>query len=418
MDQEQIYAAAKDRYAELGVDTETALAKLETVPISIHCWQGDDVTGFEGEAGELTGGIAVTGNYPGRARTPDELRGDFEKAYSLIPGKHRFNLHASYLEHGGTPVDRDAIEPKHFQGWIDWAKKLGVPLDFNPTYFSHPKSADGFTLAHPDKAVRDFWIEHGRRCREISAEFGKQLGSVSFDNFWIPDGWKDEPADRRKYREYLVDSLDKTFEKRIDSNLTLDAVESKLFGIGSETYVVGSHEFYQAYAQSRNLVLTMDAGHYHPTESIAEKVTALLPFFPKLLLHVSRPVRWDSDHVVLFDDQTRAIVREIARANAWERVFVALDFFDASINRVAAWTIGSRNTLKAMLYALVEPIEQVRAAEDQGRLGDRLALIEEAKTLPFGAVWDEYCRRQNVPVGTAWLAEVAAYEREVLSKRG
>ncbi len=418
MDQKQIYAAAKDKYAELGVDTEAALTKLETIPVSIHCWQGDDVSGFEGEAGELTGGIAVTGNYPGRARTPDELRADFEKAYSLIPGKHRFNLHASYLEHGGTPVDRDAIEPKHFSGWVDWAKKLGVALDFNPTYFSHPKSADGFTLAHPDTAIRDFWIEHGRRCREISAEFGRQLGSVSLDNFWIPDGWKDEPADRLKYREFLVDSLDKTFEKRLDSSLTLDAVESKLFGIGSETYVVGSHEFYQAYAQSRNIVLTMDAGHYHPTESIAEKLTALLPFFPKLLLHVSRPVRWDSDHVVLFDDQTRAIAREIARSNAWDRVYVALDFFDASINRVAAWTIGSRNTIKAILYALVEPIERIRAAEEQGCLGDRLALIEEAKTLPFGTVWDEYCRRQSVPVGTAWLDEVAAYEREVLSHRG
>jgi len=411
-----VYEASRDQYAELGVDTESALERLAEIPVSIHCWQGDDVMGFEGVEA-LTGGIMATGDFPGRARTPDELRGDFEKAYSLIPGTHRFNLHAMYLESGTKAVDRDALEPAHFSRWVDWARGLGIALDFNPSYFSHPKSADGFTLAHRDKGIRDFWIEHGRRSREISAYMGRELGQVSLDNFWIPDGWKDQPADRLIHRELLVDSLDRTFAAKLDPAHTLDAVESKLFGIGSETYVVGSHEFYLAYAITRKLVLTMDAGHYHPTESIAEKVSALLPFMPKLLLHVSRPVRWDSDHVVLFDDETRAIMREITRADAWKRVFVALDFFDASINRVSAWTIGSRNTLKSILFSLLEPGALIREAEECGRLADRLALQEEAKTLPFGAVWDEYCRRNDVPTGTAWLGEVAAYERDVLRKR-
>lgn len=416
-DAKVLYDAAKERYAELGVDTEAALKKLGTIPVSIHCWQGDDVMGFEG-VDSLTGGIMATGNFPGRARTPDELRADFEKTYSLIPGTHRFNLHAMYLETGGKKVDRDEIEPQHFSRWVEWAKGLGIALDFNPTFFSHDKSADGFTLAHRDRGTRDFWIEHGKRSREVSAYMGRELGTVSLDNIWIPDGWKDNPADRLVHRELLVESLDRMLEKKFDPAETLDAVESKLFGIGSETYVVGSHEFYLAYALSRKIVLTMDAGHYHPTESIAEKISALLPFFPKLLLHVSRPVRWDSDHVVLFDDETKAIMREITRAEAWERVFVALDFFDASINRVSAWTIGLRNTLKSVLYALLEPVNLVRKAEMEGRLADRLALQEEAKTLPFGAVWDEYCLRRDVPVGTAWLSEVAVYERDVQMKRG
>lgn len=411
------YTEAQEIYKGLGVDTEAALAKLDTIDVSMHCWQGDDVSGFESAGGELTGGIAVTGNYPGRARTPDELRADFEMAASLVPGSKRLSLHASYLEHGGRPVDRDAIEPEHFSGWMDWSAQKGFALDFNATYFAHPKSADGFTLSHWDKAVRDFWVEHGKRCRKISAAFGKRQGSPSYDNFWIPDGWKDEPADRLSPRLRLIDSLDRTFEEKIDPALTVDSVESKLFGLGSETYVVGSHEFYLSYAMSRKVALTMDAGHYHPTESIAEKISALLPFIPTMLLHVSRPVRWDSDHVVLFNDETRAIMREIARANAWDRVIVALDFFDASINRVSAWVIGTRNTRKAMLYALLEPIELVRAAEAEGRLHDRLALQEEEKTLPFSAVWDEYCARHEVPVGTAWLADIARYENEVQSKR-
>ncbi len=411
-----MYEYAKESYARLGVDTEAALESLAQVPISIHCWQGDDVGGFEG-AGELTGGIMATGNFPGKARTPDELRADFEKATSLIPGRHRFALHASYRETGGAKVDRDEVLPEHFTGWIDWAKDLGIALDFNPTFFSHPKSDDGFTLAHRDKTIRDFWVEHGKRCRTISAAMGKALGKTSVDNFWIPDGWKDQPADRLVHRELLVESLDRIFEDRVDPELTLDSVESKLFGLGSEMYVVGSHEFYLAYAISRSLVLTMDSGHYHPTEVISEKISALLPFLPYLMLHVSRPVRWDSDHVVLFDDETRSIMREINRADAWNRVFVGLDFFDASINRIAAWVIGTRNAAKSVLSALLEPIELVRKAENEGRLADRLALQEEAKTLPFGAVWDEHCRRNDVPPGTDWMDVVATYERDVLVKR-
>jgi L-rhamnose isomerase len=412
------YNAAKDAYAALGVDTETALRKLSTIPISIHCWQGDDVGGFETAESELTGGIAVTGNFPGRARTPQELRADFEKTYSLIPGSHRFALHASYLESGGKAVDRDEVLPEHFTGWVEWARSLGIGLDFNPTYFSHPKSDDGFTLAHADKDIRDFWIEHGKRCRAISAYFGREQGTPSYDNFWIADGWKDEPADRLKHRELLIDSLDKIFAEKMDPAHTIDSVESKLFGIGSETYVVGSHEFYLAYALTRHVALTLDSGHFHPTESIAEKISAVLPFIPKILLHVSRPVRWDSDHVVLFNDETRAIAREIARANAWDQVAIGLDFFDGSINRVSAWTIGARNTVKALLFALLEPIDLIRKAENNGRLADRLALQEEAKTLPFGAVWDRYCEQSEVPVGTAWMDEVATYEKNVLLKRG
>lgn len=413
----QNYQNAKAQYAEYGVDTEAVLKKMATIPVSIHCWQGDDVLGFEGVE-SLTGGIMATGNYLGRARTPEELRQDFEKAYSLVPGNHRFNMHAMYLENEGEKVDRDEIEPRHFQGWVDWAKSLGIGLDFNTTFFSHEKSADGFTLAHRDKGIRDFWIEHGKRCREISAFMGRELGKVSMDNHWLPDGWKDLPADRLIHRELLVDSLDKMLEKKYPEKETLDAVESKLFGLGSEAYVVGSHEFYLAYAMSRGTVLTMDAGHYHPTESIAEKISALLPFLPKLMLHVSRPVRWDSDHVVLFDDETKAIMREIARADAWERVFVGLDFFDASINRISAWVIGIQSSLKAILFSLLEPTQLIKKAEDDGRLADRLAYQEQAKALPFGAVWDEYCLQNDVPTGADWLKEVEQYEKDVLSKRG
>ena len=409
------YRAAQDVYAELGVDTESVLGKLATQPVSINCWQADDVIGFEG-ADQLTGGIMATGNYPGRARNPAELRSDFELAHRLIPGTHRCNLHAMYPDFQGT-VDRDQLEPRHFQGWVDWAKSLGIALDFNPTFFSHPKSAAGFTLASRDPAIRAFWIEHGKRSRAIAAHMGRSLGSPCVDNFWIPDGWKDQPADRLIHREILVQALDEVFAERYADNETIDAVESKLFGLGSESYVVGSHEFYLAYALSRNITFTMDAGHYHPTESIAEKISALLPFVPRLLLHVSRPVRWDSDHVVLFDDETRAIMREVARANAWDRVFVAVDFFDASINRIAAWVIGLRGTLKSMLYAMLEPTALLRDAEDGGRLAQRLALQEEFKTLPFGAVWDEFCRRSEVPVGRAWISEIEDYECDVLQHR-
>jgi L-rhamnose isomerase len=412
-----LYNVAREVYGELGVETDQALQKAAGIPISIHCWQGDDVRGFEDGGAEVSGGIAVTGNFPGRARTVEELRADFEKAYSLIPGTHRMALHASYLEHGGSFVERDQVDPQHFASWAQWAGRLGISLDFNGTFFGHSKSADGFTLSHADKGIRDFWIEHAKRCRHISAFLGRAQGNACLDNIWLPDGWKDEPADRLAPRERLLDSLDQVFAEKLDPNETIDTVESKVFGLGSETYVVGSHEFYLAYAITRSIALTLDAGHFHPTESIAEKVSALLPFIPKIMLHVSRPVRWDSDHVVLFNDDTRAVAREIARADAWDRVAIGLDFFDASINRVAAWTIGSRNAVKAVLYALVEPTNLIRKAENSGRLGDRLALQEEAKTLPFSAVWDMYCEQNDTPVGTAWLDEIASYEKTVLLNR-
>lgn len=414
---EQRYEDAREQYAAMGVDTDAALQKLESVQVSVNCWQADDVGGLEG-AGELTGGIMATGKFPGKARSADEIRDDFEFASRLIPGTHRFNLHAMYREAGGTEVDRDEIEVAHFQRWIDWARDLRVPLDFNPTYFSHPKADDGFTLASRDAGIRDFWIEHGKRCREISAAMGRELGAVCTDNFWIPDGWKDQPADRLVHRELLVESLDRIFETPMNPAETVDAVESKLFGLGSESYVVGSHEFYLAYALSRGIVFTMDAGHYHPTEMVSEKISALLPFVQQLMLHVSRPVRWDSDHVVLFDRETTAIMREIARAEAWNRVFLAVDFFDASINRISAWVIGLRASMQAALFALLEPRDRIVTAELEGRLGDRLALHEAAKTLPFGAVWDMYCARHEVPLGADWLAEVQRYEHDVLAARG
>ncbi len=411
------YEEARSRYAEFGVDSEIALDKIETIPVSVNCWQADDVAGLEG-AGELSGGgILATGNYPGKARTADEIRQDFEFARTLIPGTQRINLHAMYLESGGRSIDRDEITVEHFARWIDWASKLGVALDFNPTFFSHPKADSGFTLASRDRGIREFWIEHGRRCREISAAMGRSQGSPSIDNLWIPDGYKDIPADRLALRELLMDSLDQVYATSYDRNLTLDAVESKLFGIGSESFVVGSHEFYLAYALSRNLVLTMDAGHYHPTERVSDKISALLPYIPELLLHVSRPVRWDSDHVVLFDEETHAIMVEIARAEAWDRVYIAVDFFDASINRVSAWTIGVRSTFKAILSALLQPTELIRQAEESNRLDKRLALIEQTKTLPFGAVWEEWCRRRDVPGTARWTDEIERYEREVLSTR-
>jgi L-rhamnose isomerase len=411
------YSFAQESYSALGVDTEAALSTLATIPISLHCWQGDDVGGFESDGGELTGGIQATGNYPGKARTIAELQADLDKALSLIPGKHRLNLHAIYGDFGGKKVGRNEITVAHFQGWIDWCKSRGLGLDFNPTYFSHPLSADGFTLSHPDQAVRRFWIEHGIRCREIGAEAGRQLGKTCVTNFWIPDGYKDLPVDRRSPRERLEASLDAIFAKPVDPAHNLDAVESKLFGIGSESYVVGSHEFYLGYAVKNRKLLCLDAGHFHPTENLSDKISSVLQFVPEILLHVSRGVRWDSDHVVLLDDPTRAIAEEIVRGGFVARTHIGLDFFDASINRVAAWTIGTRNALKCLLLALLEPVEKLRAAEAAGDFTTRLALLEEAKSLPFGAVWDEYCRRQNVPVGAKWIDEVKAYERTVLANR-
>jgi len=413
----QSFELARERYAGLGVNVERALKTLATIPISLHCWQGDDVGGFENFGGSLGGGLVATGNHPGKARTPDELRADLDKAYSLIPGKHRLNLHAFYGEFGGKKVDRDAIAPEHFKNWTAWAKKNGLGLDFNPTCFSHLKSADGFTLSHRDKGIRKFWVEHCVRSREIGAAMGKALGKTCVTNVWIPDGMKDTPADRQGPRERLAESLDAVFKKPLSPKLNLDAVEPKLFGIGSESFVVGSHEFYLGYALSRNKMLTLDAGHYHPTEGIADKLTSVLEFMPEILLHVSRGVRWDSDHVVILNDDLLSIAREIVANDFTDRVHIGLDYFDASINRVAAWTIGTRNMIRALLIALLEPTNRLRAAEAAGDFTTRLALQEEARTLPFGAVWDYYCASKGVPVGEAWLAEVQIYEKEVLSQR-
>jgi L-rhamnose isomerase len=411
------FSLAKERYASLGVDVSRALKILEMIPISLHCWQGDDVGGFESSTGGLGGGLVATGNHPGKARTPQELRADLEKAFSIIPGKHRLNLHAFYGEFGGKKVDRDEISPDHFKNWIAWAKKNGLGLDFNPTCFSHPKAADGFTLSNRDAGIRQFWIEHCIRSREIGAAMGKALGKTCVTNLWIPDGMKDTPADRNAPRERLAQSLDKVFAKKISPELNLDAVEPKLFGIGSESYVVGSHEFYLGYAVSRKKLLCLDAGHYHPTEGIADKISSVLLYLPEILLHVSRGVRWDSDHVVVLNDDLLAIAREIVANDFLSRVHIGLDYFDASINRVAAWTIGTRNMLRALLIALLEPTEKLRNAENAGDFTSRLALQEEIKSLPHGAVWDFYCESQNVPVGENWLNNVKRYEKEVLFKR-
>lgn len=415
---EESYVVAKERYAAIGVDTDTALSVLSRIPLSMHCWQGDDVGGFEDPGQALTGGIQVTGAYPGKARTPGELRADIEKAYSLIPGKHRLNLHAFYLETGGERVDRNAIEPRHYAAWADWAREHTAGMDFNPTMFSHPLSESGFTLSSPDKGVRDFWIEHCKRCRRIGAYFGKELGSPCVTNIWIADGYKDIPVDRLSPRARLMESLDEIISEPIDKKYNLDAVESKLFGIGSESYVVGSHEFYMGYAINRGTLLCLDAGHFHPTEVISNKISAASLFIDELLLHVSRPVRWDSDHVVILDDELCAIASEVIRGGLLDRVHIGLDFFDGSINRIAAWVIGMRAMLMALLLALLEPTDALKKVELEGDLTSRLALLEEYKAYPFGAVWDYYCDMQNVPVGTEWLNEVKAYEKTVLSGRG
>ncbi len=412
----QSYKLAQSLYADLGVDTEAAMAKLATIPISLHCWQGDDVGGFENTGEGLSGVIDVTVNYPGKARTPDELLADLDLALSLIPGKHRLNLHAFYGEFGGKKVDRNEIRPEHFKNWIDWAKAAGMGMDFNPTCFAHPKAADGFTLSHPKKAIRDFWVEHCIASREISAVMGKTLGSPCVTNVWIPDGYKDTPVDRLAPRQRLSDSLDRVFAKKLNPKHHLDAVECKLFGIGSESYVVGSHEFYMGYAIKNQKLLCLDAGHFHPTEGIADKLSSVLMYVPEILLHVSRGVRWDSDHVVILDDALQSIAAELVRNKLLARTHIGLDFFDASINRIAAWTIGTRNTLKALLMALLEP-DALREAEKSGDFTTRLALMEEAKCLPWGAVWDAYCESRNVPAGGAWLTEVKGYENRVLAKR-
>ncbi|HXH60541.1 MAG TPA: L-rhamnose isomerase [Fimbriimonadaceae bacterium] len=408
------YAAAKERYASIGVDTESALSALESVSISIHCWQGDDVGGFEGDGGSLGGGLAVTGNYPGKARTPDELRQDLAAALSLIPGRHRLNLHAMYGEFGGE-VDRNEIEPQHFDGWIDWCESMGLGFDFNPTCFSHPMAESGFTLSSQDEGTRQFWIEHCQRCRVIGDYAGKKLGTNCITNVWIPDGMKDTPADRNVYRQTLEQSLDKVFADKYENNL--DSVESKLFGIGSESYVVGSHEFYLGYAVSRGTMLTLDSGHYHPTESVADKISACMQFVHEMLLHVSRGVHWDSDHVVTLNDDLLAIAREVVANGYLDRVHIGLDYFDASINRVAAWVVGTRNMLRALLIALLEPTDKLRAMEGKGDYTSRLAMQEAQRSMPWGVVWDEHCSRQNVPNDLEWMTEVRRYELDVQSKR-
>lgn len=412
---QQAYELAKTQFADIGVDTEQAIALLDKLPISMHCWQGDDVGGFEQGAGDLSGGIQATGNYPGKARTAQELRADLDKAMSLIPGKKRLNLHASYLE-ADHKVDRNEVKPEHFANWIVWAKQNNLGLDFNPTYFSHPLSAEA-TLSHKNKEIRDFWIEHGKACRKISEYFGKELGTTSVMNIWIPDGSKDLVVDKFAPRQRLVEALDEIIKEKIDPKYHLDAVESKLFGIGVESYTVGSNEFYASYAVSRGTALCLDAGHFHPTEVISDKISAVMPFIQHLLLHVSRPVRWDSDHVVLLDDETQAIANEIIRNQLFDRVHIGLDFFDASINRIAAWVIGTRNMQKALLKALLEPTTELRNLENSRDFSARLALLEEQKSLPWQAVWDMYCERHNVPVGRRWLDEVRAYEKAVLSQR-
>ncbi len=410
------FELARERYAAIGVDADAAIAALAEIPVSLHCWQGDDVGGFENADEPPGGGIAVTGRHPGKARTADELRADLDMALSLLPGKHRLNLHAFYGESGGRKIDRDEIEPSHFQNWIDWAKERGMGMDFNPTCFSHPKAADGFTLSHPNPEIRRFWIDHCIASREIGAAMGKALGSPTVTNIWVPDGWKDTPVDRLSPRERLADSLDQIFAEKLDENHNLDAVESKLFGIGSESYVVGSHEFHLGYAIKNQKFLCLDAGHFHPTEGIADKLSSVLMHVPGVLLHVSRGVRWDSDHVVTLDDPLQAIMAELVRNRLLPRTRIGLDFFDASINRIAAWVIGTRNTLKALLIALLEP-PALREAEQTGDLTGRLAIMEELKSMPWGAVWDAHCEARGVPGDGDWLKETRQYERKVLEQR-
>ena len=412
------YELAKKAYAAYGIDTDAAIEKLKNIPISMHCWQGDDVIGFENPDGELTGGIQTTGNYPGKATTPAQLRADIDKALTLIPGKHRLNLHAIYGEFDGK-VERDEIKPEHFKNWVEWAKKNDrvVGLDFNPTNFSHEKSADGLTISHPDKEIRDFWIRHIKASREIAAYFGKELGTPCAVNHWFPDGMKDVPIDRYGMRKLMKEGLDEVFSVEYPAEYICDGIESKVFGIGAESFTVGSNEFCVGYAVANNKMVTLDAGHYHPTEVISDKISAAFNFVDEILLHVSRPVRWDSDHVVILNDELKAIAEELVRNDFIDRTHIGLDFFDASINRIAAWVIGMRNMQKALLGALLEPTAKLAEYEKTFDYTSRLAILEEIKTLPMGAVWDYFCEVNGVPVGSAWLDEVKKYEQEVLLKR-
>lgn len=409
------YEYAKAQYAAQGVDVDAAIAKADAIPVSMHCWQGDDVIGFDG-SDSLSGGIQTTGNYPGRARTADELRADIAFVRTMIPGATKLNLHASYAEKNGKQVDRDAYTIDLFQNWVDFAKEQKIGLDFNPTYFAHPKMDGDFSLSSTNPAIRKFWIEHGKRCREIGMEFAKQLNQPCAINFWMPDGYKDVCADTKLHRDLMIDSLDQIFAEDIDRKLVPCGLESKLFGVGLESYTVASHEFSYGYAVKNGLLYTLDAGHFHPTEVISAKLTACLPFLEGIILHVSRPVRWDSDHVILLDDEIQRIMDEVILNNYQDRTFIALDYFDASINRVAAWAVGMRNARKAILSSCLAPAS-IRDAEHKGDLTSRLALMEERKTLPFGAIWDYYCMKQDAGVGTDWLAKVKQYETDVLSKR-
>ncbi len=411
------FESAKAIYAAMGVDVEAALAKAKGKAISIHCWQGDDVAGFDQKDGRAGDGIQTTGNYPGRARNFEELTADFLKAASLIPGKKRINLHASYAVFAdGEWVDRDRIEYRHFEKWVEFARENGFGIDFNPTCFSHPMVTDGLTLSSPIESVRRFWIDHCKACRRIANEIGAQLGNHVLNNVWIPDGMKDVPADRLGPRMRLKASLDEIFAEKLPN--VIDCVESKVFGIGLESYTVGSNEFYMSYAGTHPGVYNLlDNGHYHPTEVVSDKIPSLLCFFDKIPLHVTRPVRWDSDHVVAFDDELKEIMKEIVRNDALDRVLIGLDFFDASINRVAAWIIGTRNAEKALLWALLQPNQQLKALQDAGNFTEKFMLMEEAKTLPFSDIWAEYCRREGVPADASWFEEIKKYEQEVQSKR-
>ena len=411
---EKAYELAKERYAALGIDTEAAMEKLQKVQLSLHCWQADDVTGFE-NAGALTGGIQATGNYPGKARNIEELRADIEKVTSLLPGKHRLNLHASYADFSETgPVDRDQLEPKHFESWMKWAEEKGMKLDFNSTSFSNPKSED-LTLSSPKEDIRKFWVEHTKRCRAIAEEMGRRQGDPAILNVWIHDGSKDITVNRMEYRAILKKSLDEIFEQKYEN--MKDCVESKVFGIGLESYTVGSNDFYTAYAAQTGKIVTLDTGHFHPTESIADKMSSLLLFTPEVMLHVSRPVRWDSDHVTIINDETLDLTKEIVRCDALDRVHIGLDYFDASINRIGAYVIGARATQKCVLQALLEPLKTLREYEANGQGFERLALLEECKALPWNAVWDMFCLRNGVAVGEDFIAEIQQYEKDVTSKR-
>jgi L-rhamnose isomerase len=415
---EKAYRLAQELYAEFGVDTEHALSLVKKIAISLHCWQGDDVGGFEKPDAALSGaGLQVTGDYPGKARTVGELRMDLQQAFALIPGLHRLNLHAIYGEFGGKPVDRDEISAEHFKGWVDWAKREKLKLDFNATCFSHAKAASGFTLSSREKSVRKFWIEHVKRCRKISVFMGRELKSPCLHNLWIPDGSKEAPTERWKYRSLLKESLDEIYEAEYSPQQMKDSLESKLFGIGSESFVTGSHEFYLAYALSKRKMVCLDLGHFHPTESVADKISAILLFSPGIVFHLSRGIRWDSDHVVILNDEIQALAEEIVHCQALDKVHIALDYFDASLNRVGAWVAGARAALKSFLVALLQPEERLKAAEQTGNNFERLALREEAKAMPYGAVWDYHCLQANVPQGTEWIADIHNYEKEVLNKR-